>query len=287
MSVKNWLKPSRIASALSKVLLLSLLPVAIAPIVAPSTFSAQAEAATLYDNRSSFLHWTTWVPGGDGTNNTYTGANHVPYRNESSSEITDNGNQISLTNASNSQSGFLWNTAQYSYANDFSASANWYLGQKDADGADGMSFVMRPLNLWPNGGTAAGSGNSFSRRTNSEIRIEVDTYQNGTEIADDHLSIYSINSSGVETKYGGNGAVLKDTNCNNVANIENNSYTNFFTVQWIAASRTMKFFAGEHANCEIFSTVISASEQDASTFSWGFQAETGGANNYQMVGNVN
>jgi hypothetical protein len=200
--------------------------------------------------------------------------------------VTSNGDQIALTNTGSSQSGYLWNTTQYSYANDFTVTANWYLGQKDADGADGMSFVMRPLSLWPNGGTAAGSGSSHYRTTNNEIKVMVDTFQNGSEIADDHLSIYSRNSSGVETIYGGNGAVMKDANCNNVANVENNSYTNFYTVQWIASSRTLKFFAGEEANCEIFSTVISAAEQDATTFSWGFQAETGGANNYQMIGNA-
>jgi hypothetical protein len=284
--VKNWLKPSWIASALTKVLLLTLFPVIVGPVLAPSTFSASANAATLIDNKNSFLQWTTWQPDGVGTTNTYSGANHLPYSNQSANQVTSNGDQIALTNTGTSQTGYLWNTTQYSYANDFSVTANWYLGQKDADGADGMSFVMRPLSSWPNGGTAAGSGNSHSRRTNNEIRIEVDTWQNGSEIADDHLSIYSINSSGTETKYGGNGAVLKDANCNNVSNIENNLYTNFFTVQWIASSRTLKFFAGDEANCEIFSTVISVTEQNASTFSWGFQAETGGAHNYQMVGNV-
>jgi len=286
LSVENWLKPSRIASTLTKVLLLSIFPVIVGPVLAPSTFGLSANAATLIDNKNSFLQWTTWVPDGVGTTNTYTGANHLPYVNQSANQVTSNGDQIVLTNTGASQTGYLWNTTEYSYANDFSVTANWYLGQKDADGADGMSFVMRPLSSWPNGGNAAGSGNSASRRTNNEIRVEVDTYQNGSEIADDKLLIYSKNSSGAETIYGGNGAVLKDANCNNVSNIENNSYTNFFTVQWIASSRTLKFFAGEEANCEIFSTVISVSEQNASTFAWGFQAETGGANNYQMVGNI-
>ena len=286
LSVENWLKPSRIASTLSKVLLLTILPVIVGPVFAPSTFGLSANAATLIDNKNSFLQWTSWLPDGVGTTNTYTGANHLPYSNQSANQLTSNGDQIALTNTGASQSGYLWNTTQYSYANDFTVTANWYLGQKDADGADGMSFVMRPLNLWPNGGTAAGSGSSHSRTTNNQIKVMVDTYQNGSEIADDHLSIYSRNSSGVETVYGGNGVVLKDANCNNVANVENNSYTNFYTVQWIASSRTLKFFAGEEANCEIFSTVISVTEQDATTFAWGFQAETGGSNNYQMIGNV-
>ena len=199
--MKNeWPKSSRVARFLTKVLLLSLLPGIAVPILAPSTFSAPAKAATLIDNKNSFLQWTTWVPDGVGTTNTYTGTNHLPYSNQSANQVTSNGDQIALTNTGASQSGYLWNTTQYSYANDFTVTANWYLGQKDADGADGMSFVMRPLSLWPNGGTAAGSGSSHYRTTNNEIKVMVDTYQNGSEIADDHLSIYSRNFQAIECK---------------------------------------------------------------------------------------
>lgn len=278
---------ARVATFLSKVVLLSLLPGMVAPILAPSTFSTSANAtsASLYLNTDKFLQWTTWVPGGDGLTNTYNGVNHRPFVNTGTTEVTLQGQQIHLTNQGSSQTGFLWNTNEYSYNNDFSVTAAWYLGNKDAEGADGMSLVLRPLNLWPNGGSATGSGRSFSRTTNSEIRVTVDTYQNPGEIANDHLSISSTNSSGVTTEYGGSGVALRDSSCNIVSNVEDGS-ADYYTVQWIASSRTLKFFAGEEANCEIFSTVISATEQDATTFSGGFMGETGGGNNTQTVRDV-
>jgi hypothetical protein len=68
--------------------------------------------------------------------------------------------------------------------------------------------------------------------------------------------------------------------------LEDNLYTYYFTFQWIASSRTFRVFGGAEGNCLILSANITASQQDATTFVWGFQAETGGANNYQSVGDI-
>jgi hypothetical protein len=203
-----------LATFLSKALLLSLLPGMLAPILAPSTFNSSANAtnASLILNLDKFVQWTTWVPdGGLGTDNTYSGSNHTPYINQSTTQVTANTNLIVMTNQGANQAGYLWNTNQYSYANDFTVTATWYLGQKD-NGGEGMAFVMRPLSSWPNGGSATGSGRTFSEATPSTISVVVDTYQNTGEIANDHLSIYSTNSNGDVTKYGGSGVALKDSN---------------------------------------------------------------------------
>jgi hypothetical protein len=288
--VRDLFRPSRIAGTLTKVLILSLLSTVFAPVLAPNQFAPQASAVagTMFDNRSSFRHWTTWIPGNSSLNS-YSGVNHVPYQGESGSELVSQNSQTNLTTENASQTGYLWDTREYSYANDFSVSAQIYMGRRD--GADGLSFMMKPRSGWPNGGTTNGSGASHSRNGNSQIRVEIDTYLNGSEIANDKVIIYSRNSSGVETKYGGVGAngaplrLLRSGVCTEVADVEDNTY-NYYTFQWSASARTLRVFGGQEGNCLIWEQVISSSEQDATTFFWGFQAETGGANNYQSVGDV-
>jgi hypothetical protein len=288
--VRGLISPSRIAGTLTKVLILSLLPIVVAPVLAPNQFAPQASAnsGTMFENRSFFRQWRTWIPG-NTSSNANSGANHVPYQGETGSELVSQGSHTNLTTENNSQTGYLWDTREYSYANDFSISANLYLGRRD--GADGLSFEMKPRSLWPNGGNTNGSGSSHTRGGNNQIRVVIDTFQNGTEIPEDKVIIYHRNSQGVETRYAdnaGNGSrlnLLRNGVCTIVNDVEDNSY-NFFTFQWTAATNTLRVFGGAEGNCLIFAQAIPFSAQDATTFTWGFQGETGGANNYMSVGDV-
>lgn len=267
------LSPARIARSLVTVLVLTLIQSVVAPVL--NIAVPEARAATLYDNLSNFQQWTTWQG---------VAANHAPYRTSAGTDvITSNADNINLTQDVGSQTGFLWNTQVFSYTQDLTVSANYYFGAKD--GADGIMFSMRPLAQWPNGGTAGSSTGGWTHWASGELRVIFDTYQNGIEIADDHVRVIAVTNAGANTEYNPNGTALKNSGGTTISNVEdNNSYP--FTVKWTAASRTIAVYAGLEANHLIYSATVSAAALDATQFSWGWMGYTGGASNYQSVANV-
>ena len=138
------LSPRRIARSLTTVLILTFIQVIAGPVVLPHYATSPAEATTLYGNVSDWQQWTNWQS---------TTSNHTPYWSSAgTTPISGNGDTMNLTQNVNNQDGSIWNTKTFSFANDFSVSANYYFGNKD--GADGIYFHMKSLGRWPNGGTA-------------------------------------------------------------------------------------------------------------------------------------
>ncbi len=241
----------------------------------------KASASTLYDNRNDFQQYTSW----QGVN-----YNHTPYQTSAgTTPISSNDSVINLTQNVGAQNGFLWNTRTFSYTSDFSVNASYYFGN-DPNGADMIVFFMRPIAEWPNDGVAGSSTGGVNFWANGEIRAIFDTYKNGTEMTDDHLTVEATTLGGSTTTYTYTnseiGVPLKDTSGNTVANVENDSFYDY-TIRWTAATRTFAVYAGSSANFLLYSTVISISELDATSFSFGWAGFTGGAANYHAVKNVN
>jgi len=98
------------------------------------------------------------------------------------------GNCLQLTPAVNSQAGSIWTTTFIDLSVPFDLRFQCFFGNQDANGADGMAFVLQ------NGPTTAlgnlGGGMGFQNLTPS-LCIQFDTYQN-SESGDpsfDHLAI--------------------------------------------------------------------------------------------------
>ena len=89
--------------------------------------------------------------------------------------------------AINSQSGSVWNANKIDLNNSFDFIFNVYLGCKDADGADGIVFMLQPLNTSIGAG---GQGIGFFG-VNPSVGIVLDTWQNIdlNDPAYDHISI--------------------------------------------------------------------------------------------------
>ena len=262
--------PSRVARSLAKVLVLTLIQTVALPVL--NLGVPPAEAASLYSNRSQFLQWDTWR----------TAANHIPYWNESYSEITSNSSAIQLTQNQNSQTGFAWHTQTISLSRDLTVSANYYFGQRD--GADGMAFFMRPLSGWPYGGTAGSTSGTWNHWNGNEIRVHLDTYANGTEIAQDHIRIQAVKNS-VDTNYSGNGVRFKNAAGTTIDDVENDTLYPL-TMKWTASTRTMAVYSGLTANHLITSAVIPTTDLSLTEYAWGWMGYTGGANNYQYIQDV-
>lgn len=263
-------KPSRIARSLSTILVLTLIQTIALPIL--DLGNPRAAASTLYTNRTNFLQWDSWRSA----------ANHVPYWNESYSEITSNSSAIQFTQNVGGQTGFAWNTQTTSVTRDFTMSANFFFGQ--ADGADGIVFFMRPLSTWPNGGTSGSLTGVWNHWSANAIQVFFDTYPNGTEIVEDHITISAVKSS-ITTNYSGNGVKFKNGSGTVIDDVENNaSYP--ITIKWTASSRTLAIYSGLSANYLITSAVIPTTDFDLTEYNWGLMGFTGGASNYQYVTDV-
>lgn len=273
------LSQRRIARSLVIVFFLTFIQTVVAPVLNISTPSA--EAATLYANVNDFQQFTNW----QGVN-----YNHTPYQTASgTTPIASNSSTINLTQNVGSQWGFLWNTRTFSYDQDLSVSGTYFFGTGNPDGADMIAFFMKPTAEWPNDGIAGSASGGVASWASGEIRAIFDTYKNGIEMTNDHLTIEGVKLDGTTTTLtytnGEIGVPLKDSAGNTVTELENNA-THDYTITWTASSRTFAVYAGLSANTLIYSTVISSAQMDATTFSFGWGGFTGGAYNYQSVQNV-
>ncbi len=87
------------------------------------------------------------------------------------------------------QAGSVWNVSLIDLTMPFDYTFDIFLGCVDWLGADGMAFVLQPLNV--NAG-AVGGGIGYGGITPS-LAVEYDTFDNGWngDLADDHISIQS------------------------------------------------------------------------------------------------
>ena len=282
VSVKGFFDRSRrsIARSIIAITALTFVQSVVAPIVNPIISAPGAHAATLYDNRSTFVQFESWRGGG---------VNHTPYSNEGTTPISSNASTMNFTQNFGNQTGFLWNTQTYSFSRDFFVSGTYYFGTSDA-GADGVYFYMKSLADFPNDGILNSSTGGGNVDTNGQIKVFFDTFDNGaTEMDNDHLTISATNTSGTYTSYtttnGIDGVALIDVNGNADTDIEDNTYLPY-SIKWTAANRTLSVYAGASANRLIKSAVISTTEMNATSFSFGWSGWTGGAWNYQSISDV-
>jgi gliding motility-associated-like protein len=88
------------------------------------------------------------------------------------------------------QSGSVWNETLIDLTQPFDFTFDIFLGCTDWQGADGMAFVLQPLNI--NAG-AFGNGLGYGG-INPSLAVEYDTFNNGlttSDIVDDHIAIQS------------------------------------------------------------------------------------------------
>lgn len=191
----------------------------------------------------------------------------------------DNCNCYSLTRAANGQFGSVWNVNKIDLNTSFEFNFSIYLGTKDNDGADGIVFVLQPIN------TQLGSqgGGLGYRNISPSVGVAVDTYQNiatGENDNDpvfDHIAIHrngdinhssSNNLAGPVTALAGND------------NIEDGRW-HLLNVKWDAASKRLS------AAVDGIDRVSASIDMVRDVFSndpmvyWGFTASTGGLNNLQ------
>ena len=183
-------------------------------------------------------------------------------------------NCYTLTQAQNGQSGSVWNSNKIDLNNPFDFIFNVFLGCKDADGADGIVFILQPVSTSIG---SAGGGMGFNGIIPS-VGIALDTWQN-IEINDpsyDHISI-QVNGN---TNHNADITPLQQASVVN-PNIEDCQW-HTLRINWDPLNKLLKtYFDGnfrQQVNIDIIATVFN---NDPHVY-WGFSSATGGANNLQQ-----
>lgn len=175
------------------------------------------------------------------------------------------------------QIGAVWYTQKINVAASFDLEFTVNLGQNDADGADGMVFVLQTR-----GNTAIGeSGQGIGFKGFSpSLGIEFDTYQNGDEgdPAFDHVAVVR---DGVVNHLGANNLAGPVQALASNPNIEDGQ-DHLVRISWVASSKLLEVYVdcAKRISTTIEMRTIFGNQQEVF---WGFTGATGGATNAHVV----
>ncbi|HET6767455.1 MAG TPA: hypothetical protein VFH08_08650, partial [Chitinophagaceae bacterium] len=183
-------------------------------------------------------------------------------------------NCYTLTSASFTQAGSVWNANKINLNDPFDFSFNVFLGCQDINGADGIVFMLQPIST-SIGSTGEGMG--FSGIIPS-IGITLDTWQNinRNDPIYDHISIQANGEPTHGTDLAG--PVQASLASENIEDCQ----WHVFRITWDPAALWLRaYFDGNlriETRVDMIATIFS---NDPNVF-WGFTAATGGANNLQQ-----
>lgn len=180
-----------------------------------------------------------------------------------------------LTPAQNTQNGSVWNTHTLNLNQDFDIAVDLFMGCADANGADGVAFVLQPQPT----ATGLGGGEMGYSGITPSIGIVLDTYQNGADgdPAYDHISI-NINGD------------VSHLTANNLAgpvqaifgndNVEDCAW-HLFRVTWNATLKQVSVYFGGALRATATVDLVANVFGGNPTVYWGMVGATGGQNNEQ------
>jgi len=183
-------------------------------------------------------------------------------------------NCYTLTPASFTQAGSVWNANKINLNNPFDFSFNVFLGCQDVNGADGIVFMLQPIST-SIGSTGEGMG--FMGITPS-IGISLDTWQN-LNLNDPLYDHISIQANG-NPSHGSDLAGPVQASSSN-ENIEDCQW-HVFRISWDPVTHWLRaYFDGQLRVEKQVDMIATIFNNDPNVF-WGFTAATGGAHNLQQ-----
>lgn len=182
-----------------------------------------------------------------------------------------------LTPALNTQAGSVWYLEQINLLESFTLDFDIFLGCVDANGADGMYFVLQPISTSLGN---LGGGMGFEGIVPS-LGVEFDTWQN-TNYNDptfDHVAIQqngNLNHVGI-----GNlaGPIPVSATSNNVEDCVNHN----MRITWNAASLTLSVYFDCNLRLTYTGDIVNNIFGGNPFVFWGFTSATGAANNVHAV----
>ncbi len=193
------------------------------------------------------------------------------------SATQDNCHCYTLTREVNATSGSVWNNFRIDLSQSFDFKFDINLGRLDANGADGIAFVLQPIS------TSVGSqgGGLGYAGINPSVGVTLDTYQNSSPDNDpayDHIAIQT------------NGVLDHNLPANNLAgpvqiisgsnNAEDDSW-HVLRVNWNAATKTLEAYIDGVLRVSAVKDFVTDVFSGNPMVFWGFTGATGGLVNLQ------
>ncbi|MEM7375280.1 MAG: PA14 domain-containing protein [Bacteroidota bacterium] len=178
-----------------------------------------------------------------------------------------------LTSATNLQAGAMWFNHKLDLSQPFGMTFNITAGGADA-GADGMSFLLQRSGD-EKGAIGAGGGGLGASGITPSFGVEIDTYQGGGELADDHIAIFSNGNLASPLV----AAVCADKDCQNIEDGAEHQ----LILTWNPTSNTFEVFWDRSLRATYTGDIVSTIFSNDPMVYFGFTAATGGANNQHTV----
>jgi len=183
-------------------------------------------------------------------------------------------NCYTLTPASNTLSGSVWNATKISLNQPFDFWFNVYLGCKDDDGADGIVFILQTVATSVG---ATGEGLGFGGVSPS-IGIALDTWQNNN-LNDPWYDHISIQANGNIT-HGNDLAGPVQASATNT-NIEDCQW-HILRISWDPVTQLVSAYFDNSLRVQAQVDLVGTIFNNDPMVYWGFSAATGGSNNLQQ-----
>ena len=187
-------------------------------------------------------------------------------------------NCFTVTPNTLNQSGAIWSPDQIDMNADFVIEFRIFLGTNDANGADGLTFVIKnnPTPLIGN----VGGGMGYEGIANS-IAVEFDTYQNNV-LSDpffDHIAIVSGGNNFHTSAQNLAGPIVASATSNNIEDGQEHDVR----IEWNAATTTMSIFFDCNLRLSYTGDLINQVFAGSNITYFGFTGSTGGLANLQSL----
>jgi gliding motility-associated-like protein len=207
---------------------------------------------------------------------TASGQTNNPYHLNGSAR-QDNCNCYTITTANTFQSGSIWNINKISLNQSFDFKFNVYLGCIDANGADGIVFVLQPISTSVG---SSGEGLGFAGVSPS-IGIPIDTWLNDN-LNDPDYDHISIHKNGDNNHLSANNLAGPVPALASSYNIEDCAW-HVLRIVWDASSKTLEAFIDNVSRVKVTLDLVNAVFNGDPNVFWGFTGATGGAVNDQRI----
>jgi gliding motility-associated-like protein len=187
----------------------------------------------------------------------------------------DNCRCYTLTPGQLTQSGSVWNNNRIDLSQSFNFTFDVNLGCNDANGADGISFVLQPISTSIG---STGSGLGYQGITPA-VGVTLDTWQNTVEgdPAFDHIA---VQLNGVLNHNAPENIAGPVTMLASGDNVEDCNW-HLLRVSWDAPSKTYSIFFDDVLRLTVVKDFVADVFGGNPSVFWGFTGSTGGAQNLQ------
>ncbi|WP_298427960.1 L-type lectin-domain containing protein, partial [uncultured Kordia sp.] len=188
------------------------------------------------------------------------------------------GDCFEITENLNTQSGAVWSGTPVDMNNDFVIEFRGFFGTNDANGADGIVFILKNSVTPEIGNLGGGMG---YEGINNSLAVEFDTWQNN-DLGDpffDHLAIIStgVNNHNAATNLAGPVQASATS-----VNIEDGA-EHIIRIEWTVATNTLDVYFDCDLRLSYSGDIVNTIFSGVTDAYFGFTGSTGGAANLQRV----